>query len=208
MAYWMLVVSRDGNCPSLDTIEVPLFSDFDADYDVRQGTELDWREIELSFATDQRADDFATIYRHVDPKSIAKYLEGWRESLAHAEPRRAASWLRQWLSGARTVYSFTPHHRNMDKAMAALRVVIQSIRLATGGIAYAEGEGWSNDDGYLVTWEFDREQGLAGNWRCAVLDAEERWVGFQIELGNPHHRKAFREGRVPDGLRATSMWPV
>jgi hypothetical protein len=48
-AYWMLAFSGSTTCPMLDAIEVPLFSDFRADYEIRQGTELDWREIELAF---------------------------------------------------------------------------------------------------------------------------------------------------------------
>jgi len=207
MAYWMLVVSTDSACPPLDAIEVPLFSDFEADYEIRGGTEADWREIELRFAPDDRDDeappdpddDFATIYRDVDPQRVQEQVDDFIEELAHIEPNRGAQWVAARLRAARTIYSFTPHHADRDTAMEALRAVLWSIQQRSAGLCYAEGEGWSNTDGNLVTWEFDHEDRLEGPWWCAVLDADDRWVAFRIDLANAEHRRAFREGRVPAG---------
>lgn len=222
MAYWMLVVSQSNVCPSRHAIEVPLFSDFDADYEIRSGTEDDWREIELVFVPndedededddeeedeDEESDpegDFATIFREPDPTAVRAELDEIIQELDGVEPASGAAWVADYLRSAKTIYRFTPHHEDFELAMEALRAVMWGIQKESAGIAYAEGEGWSNQDGCQVTWEFDREDGLEGAWQVAVLDSAGHWQSFSLELSDRAQCRAFREGRSPEAAPAVT----
>ncbi len=60
----------------------------------------------------------------------------------------------------------------------------------------ADGEGFSNEDGDHVLWQFSED--VSGLWWMAVY-REGAWCPFQMDLGNAEHRSAFFEGRVPPG---------
>ena len=214
----MLVVTERAACASMHTIEVPLYSDFAADYDILRGSEEDWREIQLVFTSDtddspedgdgadgeEMRDEFATIDREPDEAAVRAEAEEMVAELSRVEPSSGASWVIERLRRARTIYRFTPHHGDFERAMTALRAVMWCIQREVAGINYAEGEGWSNEDGCLVTWEFDREDGHEGPWHAAVLDPSGGWTTFRMDLGDPAHRRAFREGRLPAGIRLES----
>jgi hypothetical protein len=222
MAYYMDVVSHSLACPSLQAIEIPLFSEFDASYEIRGGTEDDWREIELLWVEpdddededdgfDARetgrsavdghdpADEFATIIRRVNPAEVAKYVESFREELltGGVRPERGSRWVADWLQGAQTWYSFTPHSSDRDdEAMDVLRAIMWSIQRDTNGLAYADLEGWSNQEGDQITWQFT-ERPHTGLWWFAVLDDSGAWQRCRIDLSDTRQCEEFRSGRIP-----------
>jgi hypothetical protein len=67
------------------------------------------------------------------------------------------------------------------------------------GILYAQEEGFSNQLGHHITWEFS--DGVHGEWWMALYDAKSQtWTRFRMELSDPAHRSAFCAGRVPKGV--------
>lgn len=48
----MFVVTKSARCASHDAISLRLYSDFEADYDIVQGTEANWQKIQLRWAPD------------------------------------------------------------------------------------------------------------------------------------------------------------
>ncbi|WP_437995288.1 amidase family protein [Sorangium sp. So ce185] len=64
---------------------------------------------------------------------------------------RTSSRVTEYLRDVRTIYSFTPHDAH-DEAMDALRAVMTCIQRETARLVYADGEGWSNQDGYRPRW--------------------------------------------------------
>lgn len=225
MAYWMLVLSGSAECPALDAVEVPLFSDFNADYAIRHGTELDWREIELSFVgrpSDDDGDDlvgggldreqegFATVFRDPIDRAPLRDLPGWTGWRSYIEdlcsklddvaPRANARWLQAFLREVRTIYHFTPHHaERSEEAMQALRAVMWSLQQeARPAIAYADGEGYYDQDGSLVTWEFDSDD--RHGTRVVAILSDSGWRTFSIDLATTEQREAFKAGRLPATL--------
>jgi len=67
-----------------------------------------------------------------------------------------------------------------------------------GGISQADLEGFSNEQGHHILWQFNET--VNGEWDMAVLDSNGKWVAFTMELGNPDHRRAFLDGRLPTGV--------
>lgn len=77
--------------------------------------------------------------------------------------------------------------------------ILNSIRTKiwnrTGGILQAEGEGFSNEDGYHILWQFADD--VTGEWSCAVLDSSGSWTNFVMDLGDTTQRTEFQGGSVP-----------
>ncbi len=64
-----------------------------------------------------------------------------------------------------------------------------------GGILQADDEGFSNEDGYHILWQFADD--VTGDWSCAVLNEKGEWERFVMDLGDKAQRKDFQEGKVP-----------
>jgi hypothetical protein len=126
---------------------------------------------------------------------IAEY----EDEIKDAKPASAADWLLSFLPKVRVIYAIQvlsgserPHGWN---AIHAIQGVIWN---AVGGILQADGEGFSNEDGYHILWQFS--DGVKGSWQMAVLSEAGGWKHFTMDLGNRTHRKAFLAGRVPEGV--------
>jgi hypothetical protein len=78
-----------------------------------------------------------------------------------------------------------------------LGAVKDSIFKQAGGILQADIEGFSNEAGYHILWQF--EDSVKGPWWMGVLQDGE-WVHFKMGLGNQKHRAAFLRGEVPQGV--------
>lgn len=79
-----------------------------------------------------------------------------------------------------------------------LHSVYNAVWQAAGGILQSDGEGFSNEAGYTILWQFS--EAATGSWNVGVL-SDGRWVHFEIDLGNSEHREAFLQGMVPAGVR-------
>jgi hypothetical protein len=80
----------------------------------------------------------------------------------------------------------------------AVQEMLACLKEKSEGFVQADGEGFSNVEGAHILWQFS--DSVSGPWTMAVLDGEGDWQTFVMELGNKKHRKAFLEGRVPDGV--------
>lgn len=127
-------------------------------------------------------------------------LEGFRQEVGRYKPGSAALWLQEYLGQVRCVYVIqvlggTEEPGGWD----AIHAVQWEIWTTLGGILQADGEGFSNEDGYHILWQFPDD--AAGPWNVAVLGAAGRWVAFEMDLGDPGHRRAFLGGQAPEGAR-------
>lgn len=125
-------------------------------------------------------------------------LEDFASELAEALPKSGATWVKQYLKRVTTIYAvqlmaaaFTEDGDGVPGQM------LEAIRDEVGGIIQADGEGFSNEDGSQVVWQFDED--VTGPWTAAVLGPDKTWITFEMDLGDPAQRAAFQEGRVPEG---------
>ena len=79
-----------------------------------------------------------------------------------------------------------------------LGVVKDCIWSAAPSIVQADNEGFSNEDGYHILWQF--EDSVDGDWSMAVL-RDGQWQRFEMDLGNHKHRESFFEGKIPSGAK-------
>lgn len=125
-------------------------------------------------------------------------LEELASEIEGCEPASAALWLLSYLKKIKTIYSIQvlrgAHENNGWDLIEAIQIEICGFAPA---ITQADNEGYYNEDGFQVLWQFVEDQ--EGWWWVAVL-RNEKWVTVRIDLGNSVHREAFLRGEVPPGV--------
>lgn len=69
----------------------------------------------------------------------------------------------------------------------------------TDGILQGDEEGFSNEEGCNILWQFQDD--VSGEWNCAVRDKSGSWTNFIMDLGDESQRKEFRNGQVPKAAK-------
>ncbi len=133
--------------------------------------------------------------RVVPGKLAQQELDEFREIIRAHQPLSAVQWLDKYLGRITVVYAF----RVLDAALLEYNFEIVStlktgIWGRTGGLLQNDLEGFSNDNGDHILWQFPDD--ITGDKYCAVLE-NGVWVRFRMDLGDPFQRMAFWAGEVP-----------
>jgi hypothetical protein len=125
-------------------------------------------------------------------------IEELVEEVAGCQPESAAEWLATYLQSVLSIYALQvlggAHERNGPDIVACLKTAIWKT---VGGIIQVDNEGFTNEDGDHILWQFN--EAVEGDGWMAVLDGG-RWRKFRMDLGNAEHRASFLSGEVPPGL--------
>lgn len=127
-------------------------------------------------------------------------IQEFMQSVEQYQPASAAKWLKSYFNKVEVIYSFelTELAVMSDENMLIVDKVREAIWDKTGGILQSDDEGFTNEDGYHILWQFDED--AEDDWNMAVLNEQGQWETFMMDLGNPDHRKAFMAGKVPQGV--------
>jgi hypothetical protein len=118
----------------------------------------------------------------------------------HYKPASAVSWLHGYLPTVKVIYSFQLlSGTEINDGWARLHSVYSSIWNHAGGILQADSEGFSNEQGFTILWQFADE--VTGAWNMGVLASNNQWTHFEMDLGNRQHREAFLRGQLPEGAK-------
>jgi len=143
-------------------------------------------------------DDLMQIERNivVEGELGAEELLEFREDIKNYKPTSAVKWLNKYFDKVKVIYAFQLLGASMDDNNS---LVIDSIKSTiwskTGGILQADNEGFSNEDGYHILWQFP--ENASGNWNMAVKNFFGKWTNFIMDLGNQKQREEFWKGNVP-----------
>jgi len=169
---------------------------------IESGQENAWTELIL---THKDGPDIALVERNevatgeLGEEEIREFME----QIAGQKPATAASWLANFLPRISVIYAFQllsgTDVRDGWKGVHALQT---HLKEKLGGILQADAEGFTNEDGYQILWQFTHEHDA--EWEMAVLESTGEWVAFRMNLGDPKHREAFQNGRVPAGVKLLS----
>jgi hypothetical protein len=163
---------------------------------VEAGDEEDWTQLILSHT---EGAEIAAIERNTFTSDglVSAEIDEFLDEVADCQPASAAAWLTEYLPTVKTVYAFQIL-RGVDMASGwdLLGQIKDSIFTQAGGIVQADEEGFSDEAGYHILWQFSKA--ARGPWWMGVLRDGE-WVHFQMDLGNENHRAAFLRGEVPEG---------
>jgi hypothetical protein len=200
MPYYIRVLSTATGCIPLETLQSRLKeSKLEAVLSADQGTEDSWEQLILQHSY---GPEIASIERNpVGTGSLgAEELAEFADEIADARPEQAVSWLREYFRRVKCIYAFqllsgTDYKNGWD----ILYAVRNPIASHAPSISQADGEGFSNEQGFHILWQFS--DSAHGQWNMGVL-RDGQWVHFEMDLGNRDHREAFFKGEVPRGCEA------
>lgn len=119
--------------------------------------------------------------------------------LSEAEPANAAEWVKEYISASKNIYKFEILEGAEDQyGWYSLESVRESVWEETDGILQNDGEGYRNEEGFFIVWQFEYE--VEGPYEVAVMDKKGKWHCFEMELENEEHTAKFKEGKVPEGI--------
>jgi hypothetical protein len=198
--YYSRVLSKDDEFPSFEELAEFVRSEHpDFKLNIEEGTEEEW-EILLLSSNDEI--EVAMLERNpvMDGSMGQDQIADFLEDLVDCKPNSAVQWLEDYLLSVKTVYAFQ-HLQGAElvdggNALHALRSLLWERGDA---IIQADGEGFTNEEGFHIVWQFS--DSVSGPWNMGVLQ-DGAWHHFTMDLGDPDHRAAFLKGTVPPDLTA------
>lgn len=198
MGYYVRVLSTSADCVSLSELQATIKKEkLRATLSADAGSD-DWEQLILSH-DDGR--EIASIERNlVEEGSLgADELAEFADEVAECKPANAAQWLLEYFQRIRCIYAFQvlsgTDHKNGWEILDAVK---NRIWTAAPSIFQADNEGFSNEEGYHILWQFS--DSVDGDWWMAVLQ-DGRWNCFEMDLGTQEHRESFFQGQIPDGAK-------
>jgi hypothetical protein len=167
--------------------------------EIAGGSDDSWSELILAH---ELGDEIAVIERNpvIEEELGADELTEFIEEVSEYKPDSAVSWLKKYLPTVKVIYAFQLLGRtDVDDGWTSLHGVHAKIWNIAGGILQADGEGFSNEAGHTILWQFG--DSVSGSWQCAVFGEDEKWTSFEMELGSLEQRDAFQRGQVPNGAK-------
>ena len=200
MPYYTRVLSKNEALPSFDELS-QLIRDTHPDYRlaVENGDEEDWETL-LLVGNDEV--EVAVIERNpVSNGSTGQdEIAGFLEEIQDCKPASGVHWLTEYLAEVKTVYAFQHlQGAETEEGGNALHALRSALWERGDAIIQADGEGFTNEEGYHIVWQFS--DSVSGPWNMGVLQ-DGTWHHFKMDLGDPGHRDAFMNGEVPDDLTA------
>lgn len=197
MAYRIRVLGTKPEQPDLDYLQNKLVeSNSRAFLKLEAGTVAGWSQLILSHP---KGPEIALVeYNPVVEGELGREeFEEFIEEIDHYKPASAGHWLKKYLPQVKVIYALQLlSGTDVGDGWSAVHAIQGAIWSKVDGILQADGEGFTNEEGYLILWQFGDK--ATGKWKMAVLD-QGRWVAFEMELGNLDQRKDFAEGKLPRG---------
>ena len=200
MPYYTRVLTKQEDFPSLDELAQFIHSEH-PEYKVtlEEGTEEDWETLLLS-GNDEV--EVAVLERYpvsdgsVGQDEVADFIL----DLEDCKPDTGVDWLIEYLGEVKTIYAFQ-HLQGAETVDGsnALHALRSHLWERGDAILQADGEGFTNEDGFHIVWQFS--ESISGPWNMGIYK-DDIWYHFKMDLGDPDHRAAFLAGEVPEDLSA------
>lgn len=124
-------------------------------------------------------------------------LNEFREEIIDYKPDSSVEWLTKYFDRIKVIYAFQILNDCFtDDNYSIISTIRNSIWNITGGILQADNEGFSNDNGYHILWQFS--DSVTGDWHMALLNNDNEWIKFRMDLGDKEQREEFKNGLIPE----------
>ena len=198
MPYSTRVLSQEEDFPSFEDLAAFVRDGHpDCKLTLESGDAQDWESLLLA-TTDEV--EIAVLERNpVDDGSTGQdEIADLLEDMQDCKPESSVQWLDGFLSEVKTVYTFQ-HLQGAETVDGgnALHALRSHLWERGDAILQADGEGFTNEEGYHILWQFSDD--VSGPWNMGVYK-DDLWHHFKMDLGDPGHRTAFLAGEVPDDL--------
>lgn len=203
MSYYTRVLSKHEDFPSFGELAEAVQGEHpNFEVIIEDGTEEEWDTILLSGPGEM---EVAVLERNpvsegsVGQDEIAEFLDDTRD----CKPESGVEWLHDFLAEVKTIYAF--QHlagSETEEGLAALHALRTFLWQRGESIIQADMEGFTNEEGYHIVWQFS--DSVSGAWNMAVLQ-DGTWHQFQMDLGDPDQREAFFRNEVPPDAASVQL---
>jgi len=198
VGYYTRVLSKDEEFPPFEELALLIQAEHpEFKLTIEEGSEEEWETLLLS-STDEV--EVALLERNpvTDGSTGQDEIADFIEDIQDCKPETGVEWLAEYLATVKTVYAFQ-HLQGADTEEGgnALHALRSALWERGSAILQADGEGFTNEDGYHIVWQFS--DSVSGPWNMGVLQ-EGVWHHFAMDLGDPGHRAAFLAGEVPEDM--------
>ena len=194
MAYYIRLLTPSDEVLPLDELQDAV--DPDVTLSLEGGDSDSWDQLLLSL---EDGTDVTVIERNpvADDESLgAGEIVEFLEEIATCKPESSVRWLSNYLPTVKAIYAFQLlGGTDTDDGREAFDMLQSELWSSLGGIFQADAEGFSNEDGYHILWQFS--DSVSGPWQMGLLKDGE-WVHFGMELGDRKQREAFQNGEIPE----------
>jgi hypothetical protein len=203
MPYSTRVLSKDSEFPPFDELAEWLRAEHpDYKLTIEEGSEEEWESLLLSGGDDL---EIAVLERNpvtdgsLGQDEVAEFIEDTQD----CKPETGVAWLHEYLADVKTIYAFQHlQGSETEDGSNTLHALRAHLWERGDAIIQADLEGFTNEDGYHIVWQFSDT--VSGPWNMAVLQ-DATWYHFTMDLGDPDHRAAFLNGEVPADLSAVRV---
>jgi hypothetical protein len=196
MGYYVRVLSTSSECVLFADL-VDSLAASDMLLTIEDGEPQLWNQLLLSHTDGV---NIASIERNEVSEGTAgeEELDEFRDELEDALPKSSAEWLLDYFDRVRCIYAFQIlSGTDRTGGWEAVDTIKTKIWNHAPGILQADSEGFSNESGFHILWQFeDKPTGL---WHMGVLK-NGQWVHFRMNLGKSKQKSAFLKGEIPPGV--------
>jgi hypothetical protein len=194
VSYYTRVFSKNEDFPPFDELAQWIRAEHpEYKLAVEDGEEEEWESLLFSGKDDV---EVALLERIpvFDQHDVSEFIE----DIEDCKPESGVAWLKDYLASVKMIYAFQ-HLQGADTEEGgnALHALRSAIWERGDAILQADLEGYTNEDGYNIVWQFS--DSVSGPWNMGVLQ-DGTWYHFRMDLGDPDHRAAFLNGEMPPDL--------
>jgi hypothetical protein len=200
MPYYTRVLTKQEDFPPLDELAQFIRSEHpDYKLTLEEGTEDDWEVLLLS-GDDEVEVAVLERYPVFDGSNGQDEIADFILDLEDCKPDTGVIWLTDFLGEVKTIYALQ-HLQGAETVDGgnALHALRSHLWERGDAILQADAEGFTNEDGFHIVWQFS--ESISGPWNMGVYK-DDIWYHFKMDLGDPEHRAAFLAGEVPEDLSA------
>jgi hypothetical protein len=199
MGYYIRVFGKTNPVITVDKlIDTLKKENLKASIEVDDGTRDNWTQLLIK---DKDGKDLCMIEKNevVDGGLGQDEIDEFKEEIVDCKPTSAVKWLLDYFEKVNVIYAFQILSSvTNDESWSIVGELKNKIWNETEGIIQADNEGFSNEEGYHILWQFSNS--VSGPWYMAVRDdSSGDFVKFKMDLGNKKQRRAFFDGKIPEG---------
>ena len=169
---------------------------------ISAGIDFDLSESPSQWTILEISNENGELLAQLEREPVSEQSEGekeiryLKEIIDGRKPASAVKWLIKYFENVKVVYTFRLLDIAYDEENLEIIAIIKNcIWEKAGGILQADNEGFTNEEGYYILWQFPDE--VSGECNCAIESKPGVWETFKIDLDDAIQRQEFKSGEVP-----------